>query len=214
MEFVRKGRPSKEPEVWEDYSNLMKEHKVADWYIESCKRIKYMFPKGHAVAYVMMAMRIAYFKVHYPLAFYAAYLSRKADDFDSDFMLTLDGVKEKIEELGKEIKLDVRQKSQMAVSEIILEMHARGFEFLGIDVYNSAGYKFTLEDGKIRVPLVALNGLGGAVVENVIHEREVGKFLSYEDLKRRTKASQTVIEKLKEVNAIDGLSDTNQKSLF
>ncbi len=214
MEFVRKGRPSKEPDAWEEYSNLMKEHNVADWYIESCKRIKYMFPKGHAVAYVMMAMRIAYFKVHYPLAFYAAYLSRKADDFDSDFMLTLDGVKGKIEELGKEVKLDVRQKSQMAVSEIILEMHARGFEFLGIDVYKSAGYKFTLEDGKIRVPLVALNGLGGAVVENVITEREVGKFLSYEDLKRRTKASQTVIEKLKEVNAIDGLSDTNQKSLF
>ena len=127
---------------------------------------------------------------------------------------TIASNKEKIEELGKEIKLDVRQKSQMAVSEIILEMHARGFEFLGIDVYNSAGYKFTLEDGKIRVPLVALNGLGGAVVENVINEREVGKFLSYEDLKRRTKASQTVIEKLKEVNAIDGLSDTNQKSLF
>jgi len=214
MEFVRKGRPTKEPDIWKEYSDLMKEHEVADWYIESCRRIKYMFPKGHAVAYVMMAMRIAYFKVHYPQAFYAAYLSRKADDFDSDFMMSLDGVKEKIEELGREVKLDVRQKSQMAVSEIILEMHARGFEFLGIDVYKSAGYRFTLEDGKVRIPLVALNGLGGAVVENVIVEREGGKFLSYEDLKRRTKASQTVIDKLKEVNAIDGLSDTNQKSLF
>lgn len=214
MEFVRKGRPSKEPEAWEDYSNLMKEHNVADWYIESCKRIKYMFPKGHAVAYVMMAMRIAYFKVHYPLAFYAAYLTRKNDDFDSDYMLTLDGVKGKIEELSREVKLDVRQKTQMAVSEIILEMHARGFEFLGIDVYKSEGFKFTIEDGKIRVPLVALNGLGGSVVENIVTERAIGKFLSYEDLKRRTKASQTVVEKLKEVNAIDGLSDTNQKSLF
>lgn len=112
------------------------------------------------------------------------------------------------------MKLDVRQKSQLAVSEIILEMHARGFEFLGIDIYKSDGFKFTIEDDKIRIPLVALNGLGGAVVENVIKEREIGKFLSYEDLKRRTKASQTVIEKLKIVNAIDGLSDTNQKSLF
>ncbi len=214
MEFVRKGRPSKEADAWGDYSKLMKEHNVPDWYIESCRRIKYMFPKGHAVAYVTMAMRIAYFKVHYPLAFYAAYLSRKADDFDSEFMLSLSSVKEKIDELSKEMKLDVRQKSQLAVSEIILEMHARGLEFLGIDIYKSDGFKFTIEDGKIRIPLVALNGLGGAVVENVTKEREIGKFLSYEDLKRRTKASQTVIEKLKIVNAIDGLSDTNQKSLF
>ncbi|ADO83110.1 PolC-type DNA polymerase III [Ilyobacter polytropus] len=214
MEFVRKGRPSKEADAWKDYSKLMKEHNVPDWYIESCRRIKYMFPKGHAVAYVTMAMRIAYFKVHHPLAFYAAYLSRKADDFDSEFMLSLNSVKEKIDELSKEMKLDVRQKSQLAVSEIILEMHARGFEFLGIDIYKSDGFKFTIEDDKIRIPLVALNGLGGAVVENVIKEREIGKFLSYEDLKRRTKASQTVIEKLKIVNAIDGLSDTNQKSLF
>ncbi|WP_372714760.1 PolC-type DNA polymerase III, partial [Ilyobacter sp.] len=214
MEFVRKGRPSKEAEAWGDYSKLMKEHNVPDWYIESCRRIKYMFPKGHAVAYVTMAMRIAYFKVHYPLAFYAAYLSRKADDFDSEFMLSLNGVKEKIDELSKEMKLDVRQKSQLAVSEIILEMHARGFEFLGVDIYESDGFKFTIEEGKIRIPLIAINGLGGAVVENVMKEREIGKFLSYEDLKRRTKASQTVVEKLKLVNAIDGLSDTNQKSLF
>ena len=213
MEFVRKGMPSKKPDQWAEYSALMKEHKVADWYIESCRRIKYMFPKGHAVAYVMMAMRIAYFKVHHPLAFYAAYLSRKAEDFDSDFMLSLDDVNAKVKELKSEMRLDVRQKTQLALSEIIIELNARGFEFLGIDVYKSDGFKFTIEDGKIRVPLIALNGLGGSVVENVIKERET-KFLSYEDLKRRTKASQTVVEKLKEVNAIEGLSDTNQKSLF
>ncbi len=213
MEFVRKGMPSKKPDQWAEYSALMKEHKVADWYIESCRRIKYMFPKGHAVAYVMMAMRIAYFKVHHPLAFYAAYLSRKAEDFDSDFMLSLDDVNAKVKELKSEMRLDVRQKTQLALSEIIIELNARGFEFLGIDVYKSDGFKFTIEDGKIRVPLIALNGLGGSVVENIIKERET-KFLSYEDLKRRTKASQTVVEKLKEVNAIEGLSDTNQKSLF
>jgi DNA polymerase-3 subunit alpha (Gram-positive type) len=214
MEFVRKGMPSKNPDQWSDYSELMKEHKVPDWYIESCRRIKYMFPKGHAVAYVMMAMRIAYFKVHYPLAFYAAYLSRKAEDFDSDFMLSLESVKAKMEELKNEMRLDVRQKTQLALSEIIIEMNARGFEFLGIDIYKSDGFKFVIEDGKIRVPLIALNGLGGAVVENIMTEREIGKFLSYEDLKRRTKTSQTIVEKLKEVNAVEGLSDTNQKSLF
>ncbi len=214
MEFVRKGRPSREPETWEEYSNLMKEHKVPEWYIESCKRIKYMFPKGHAVAYVMMAMRIAYFKVHYPQAFYTAYLTRKADDFDSDFMLTLDGVKNKIKELNNETRLDVRQKGQMALSEIILEMNARGISFLGVDIYKSDGFRFQIEGDKIRLPLITVNGLGASVVENILNEREGRNFSSYEDLKRRTKASATIIEKLKKLGAVEGLSDTDQRSLF
>lgn len=215
MEFVRKGMPSKNPEQWENYSQLMKEHKVEDWYIESCKRIKYMFPKGHAVAYVTMAMRIAYFKVHYPLAFYAAYLSRKAEDFNSELMLaSLEDIKKHREGLAAQQKLDVKEKGELALCEIIGEMHARGFEFLGIDVYKSDGFKFTIEEGKIRIPLIGINGLGASVVENIIKERELGKFISYEDLKRRTKTSGTVLEKLKSVNAIEGLSETNQISLF
>ena len=214
MEFVRKGRPSKEPEQWEEYSNLMKEHHIKEWYIESCKRIKYMFPKGHAVAYVMMAMRIAYFKVHYPLAFYAAYLTRKIEDFDFEIMGNEKALKEKMNELKKEVKLDVKKKTQMALCEIITEMHARGYEFLGIDLYKSEGFKFTIEDGKIRVPLLGIAGLGGAVIENLLREREEGKFLSYEDLKRRTKMSSTIIEKLKSLDAIKGLNDTNQITLF
>lgn len=215
MEFVRKGRPSKEPEEWEDHSKLMKEHKVADWYIESCRRIKYMFPKGHAVAYVMMAMRIAYFKVHYPFAFYAAYLSRKADDFDSDLMLQpVREIDARRKELCEQGKLDVREKSQLALCEIIVEMYARGIEFEGVDIYKSEGFKFTVEENKIRVPLIAINGLGASVVENILREREIGKFISYEDLKRRTKASGTVVEKLKAVKAVEGLSETNQRSLF
>ena len=214
MEFVRKGKPSKDPEGWEKFSNEMKEHDVAEWYIESCRRIKYMFPKGHAVAYVMMAMRIAYFKVHYPLAFYAAYLSRKAEDFDYEIMSDPKTAKEHLAVLSKEPKLDVKKKAEMAICEIIVEMYARGYEFLPIDVYTSAGFKFTIEDGKIRIPLIALNGLGGAVIENLIKERETSKFLSYEDLKRRTKISQTIIEKLKSINAVDSLSETNQISLF
>ena len=215
MEFVRKGMPSKNAEQWENYSQLMKEHKVPDWYIESCRRIKYMFPKGHAVAYVTMAMRIAYFKVHYPLAFYAAYLSRKAEDFNSDLMLaSLEDIKKHREGLAAQQKLDVKEKGELSLCEIIGEMHARGFEFLGIDVYKSDGFKFTIEDGKIRIPLIGINGLGASVVENIVKERELGKFISYEDLKRRTKTSGTVLEKLKSVNAIEGLSETNQISLF
>ena len=214
MEFVRKGKPSKDPEGWEKFSNLMKEHNVADWYIESCRRIKYMFPKGHAVAYVMMAMRIAYFKVHYPLAFYAAYLSRKAEDFDFDIMGNPESAKNHLEVLSKEPKLDVKKKAEMAICEIIVEMYARGFQFLPIDIYKSGGTKFTIEDGKIRIPLIGLSGLGGAVIDNILKERELDKFLSYEDLKRRTKVSQTIVEKLKSINAVDSLSETNQISLF
>lgn len=215
MEFVRKGMPSRNPEQWEEYSKLMKEHKVADWYIESCRRIKYMFPKGHAVAYVMMAMRIAYFKVHYPLAFYAAYLSRKADDFDSDIMLQeIREIEARRKELSGQGKLDVREKTQLALCEIIVEMYARGIEFEGVDIYKSEGFKFTIDGDKIRVPLIAINGLGASVVENILRERELGKFISYEDLKRRSKASGTVIEKLKAVRAVEGLSETNQRSLF
>ncbi len=214
MEFVRKGKPKKEPENWEKYSNMMKEKNVPDWYIESCRRIEYMFPKGHAVAYVMMAMRIAYFKVHQPLAFYAAFLSRKADDFDMEIMSKGVLAKQKLEELSKEPKLDPKKKNEQAICEIVVELEARGIELLPVDIYLSEGRKFKIEDGKIRIPLIGISGLGGAVIENILKEREEAKFISVEDLKRRTKMSQTVADKLKSIGAISSLSETNQISLF
>ena len=214
MEFVRKGKPKKEPENWEKYSNMMKEKNVPDWYIESCRRIEYMFPKGHAVAYVMMAMRIAYFKVHQPLAFYAAFLSRKADDFDMEVMSKGVLAKQKLEELSKEPKLDPKKKNEQAICEIVVELEARGIELLPVDIYLSEGRKFKIEDGKIRIPLIGISGLGGAVIENILKEREEAKFISVEDLKRRTKMSQTVADKLRSIGAISSLSETNQISLF
>ena len=214
MEFVRKGKPKKEPENWEKYSNMMKEKNVPDWYIESCRRIEYMFPKGHAVAYVMMAMRIAYFKVHQPLAFYAAFLSRKADDFDMEVMSKGVLAKQKLEELSKEPKLDPKKKNEQSICEIVVELEARGIELLPVDIYLSEGRKFKIEDGKIRIPLIGISGLGGAVIENILKEREEAKFISVEDLKRRTKMSQTVADKLKSIGAISSLSETNQISLF
>ena len=214
MEFVRKGKPKKEPENWENYSNMMKEKNVPDWYIESCRRIEYMFPKGHAVAYVMMAMRIAYFKVHKPLAFYAAFLSRKADDFDMEVMSKGVLAKQKLEELSKEPKLDPKKKNEQAICEIVVELEARGIELLPVDIYLSEGRKFKIEDGKIRIPLIGISGLGGAVIENILKEREEAKFISVEDLKRRTKMSQTVADKLKSIGAFSSLSETNQISLF
>ena len=214
MEFVRKGKPKKEPENWEKFSAMMKEKNVPDWYIESCRRIEYMFPKGHAVAYVMMAMRIAYFKVHQPLAFYAAFLSRKADDFDMEVMSRGILAKQKLEELSKEPKLDPKKKNEQAICEIVVEMEARGIELLPVDIYLSDGKKFTIEDGKIRIPLIGINGLGGAVIDAIVKEREEGKFISVEDLKRRTKMQQPVVDKLKNIGAISSLSETNQISLF
>ena len=214
MEFVRKGKPKKEPENWEKFSTMMKEKNVPDWYIESCRRIEYMFPKGHAVAYVMMAMRIAYFKVHQPLAFYAAFLSRKAEDFDMELMSKGVLAKQKLEELSKEPKLDPKKKNEQAICEIVVEMEARGIELLPVDIYLSEGKKFTIEEDKIRIPLIGINGLGGAVIENLLKEREEGKFISVEDLKRRTKMSQTVADKLKNIGAFSSLSATNQISLF
>ena len=214
MEFVRKGKPKKEPENWEKYSAMMKEKNVPDWYIESCRRIEYMFPKGHAVAYVMMAMRIAYFKVHKPLAFYAAFLSRKADDFDMEFMSRGILAKQKLEELSKEPKLDPKKKNEQAICEIVVEMEARNIELLPVDIYLSDGKKFTIEDDKIRIPLIGINGLGGAVIDAIVKEREEGKFISVEDLKRRTKMQQPVVDKLKNIGAISSLSETNQISLF
>jgi len=214
MEFVRKGKPKKEPENWEKFSAMMKEKNVPDWYIESCRRIEYMFPKGHAVAYVMMAMRIAYFKVHKPLAFYAAFLSRKADDFDMEVMSKGVLAKQKLEELSKEPKLDPKKKNEQAICEIVVELEARGIELLPVDIYLSEGKKFKIEDGKIRIPLIGISGLGGAVIENILKEREEAKFISVEDLKRRTKMSQTVADKLKSIGAISSLSETNQISLF
>ena len=214
MEFVRKGKPKKEIEAWEGHSAKMKEKGVPEWYIESCRRIEYMFPKGHAVAYVMMAMRIAYFKVHQPLAFYAAFLSRKADDFDIETMSKSILAKQKLDELSKEPKLDPKKKNEQAICEIVVEMEARGLQLLPVDIYLSHGTKFTIEDGKIRIPLIGINGLGGAVIENIIKERAEGKFISIEDLKRRTKINQTVADKLKNIGAIAELSETNQISLF
>ena len=215
MEFVRKGKPTKDLEKWKEYEMMLKEKNVKDWYIKSCEKIKYMFPKGHAVAYVMMAMRIAYFKVHYPLAFYAAYLTRKAFDFNSDTMLAgIDRIKEERKILEELPKLDVKQKTELTLLEILIEMQARKIELLGVDIYRSAGKKFLIEDGKLRPPLIAINGLGISVVENIVAERDKGEFISFEDFMRRTKASKTLVEKIKEFKCVTDIPDFNQKELF
>lgn len=181
METVRKGKALKDPAKWEEYKNMMKEHNVPDWYIKSCEKIKYMFPKAHAAAYVTNAFRIAWFKVHQPLAYYAAYFSIRADEFDSDCMIF---GKEKVKNKMKEIDLQgnnasVKDKNMYAILELVLEMYERGFEFLPMDLYKSHSTKFLVEDGKIRPPLNSIPGLGTVAAEGIEKAREDRKIYVY-----------------------------------
>lgn len=215
MEFVRKGQPTKNPEKWKEYADLMKEHNVKQWYIDSCEKIKYMFPKGHAVAYVMMAVRIAYFKVYYPLEFYTAFLNRKVDDFKMTNMFkSVEELKKDKFEMERKGNLNPKEKQELFLYEILIEMHYRGIKLIQIDIYKSEARTFKIEDGKIRMPLIAMDGLGESVALNVIAEREISEFLSIEDLTKRTKINKTVIDLLKTYNCVPELSATNQQTLF
>lgn len=215
MEFVRKGQPTKNPTKWAEYAEIMKEHKVKQWYIDSCEKIKYMFPKGHAVAYVMMAVRIAYFKVHYPLEFYTAFLIRKVDDFKMTMMFKpVEELKMMKKEYESKGTLNAKEKQELFLYEILIEMHYRGIELLQLDIYKSEARNFKIENGKIRMPLLAMDGLGEAVAENIVKERELGEFLSIEDLAKRTKVNKTVLDLLKSYKCLPELSLTNQQSLF
>ena len=216
METVRKGKALKDPAKWEEYKALMKEHDVPDWYIKSCEKIKYMFPKAHAAAYVTNAFRIAWFKVHKPLAYYAAYFSIRADEFDSDCMIF---GKEKVKNKMKEIDLQgnkatVKDKNMYAILELVLEMYERGFEFLPMDLYKSHSTKFLVEDDKIRPPLNSIPGLGTVAAEGIVKARQEGKFMSIDDLKIRSKVGNSVTDVLKKYDCLKGMSQSNQMSLF
>ena len=214
MEFVRKGQPTKNREKWQEYSKTMKEHGVEQWYIDSCEKIKYMFPKGHAVAYVMMAVRIAYFKVHYPIEFYTAFLNRKVGDFKMTAMFRpVEELKRAKMEMDRKGNLNAKEKQELFLYEILIEMHYRKIELEQIDIYKSEAKLFTIQDGKIRMPLIAMDGLGDAVAENIVSERKVD-FLSIEDLVKRTKLNKTIVELMKEYGCLKDLSATNQQTLF
>lgn len=215
MEFVRKGRAAKEG-MPEEFENAMRENNVPEWYIDSCKKIKYMFPKAHAAAYVMMGFRVAYFKVHYPAEFYIAYFTVRADLFDAKIMAQGD------ENLKIEMhRLEERQndwsateKSLYTICEICHEMYQRGLEFLPVDLYESHAYKFRKVDGKILLPINAFQGISAVTAQNIMDAREEGEFMSVEDLRIRAKLNKTVIETLRENGCLSGMPETSQLSLF
>lgn len=216
MENVRKGMGLVLKKGGRDMEGPMRDAGVPEWFIESCKKIKYMFPKGHAAAYVMMSFRIAYYKVYHPEAFYAAYFSIHADEFDAAMMLgDAEQVAQAIQLLGqKGNDLTAREKGSYALLESVREMLARGIKFLPLDLYKSSPLRFTLEEGGIRPPLRSLPGLGENAAISVEEARKDGEFLSIEDLQMRSRISKSVIEAMQACGCLDGMSRTSQLSLF
>ena len=217
METVRKGQALKNPEKWAEYEALMREHDVPEWYIESCKKIKYMFPKAHAAAYVMMAFRIAWFKVHMPKAYYSAYFSIRAKAFDAEFMIY---GKEKVKEKMKEITnmgndAAPKDKDMYDDMELVLEMYERGFKFLPIDLYKSDATKFKVEEDGIRPPLNSISGMGNVAAESIyaaVHEET--PISSVDNLKKRAKIGNAAADLLRKFGCLKGLQESDQVSFF
>ncbi len=213
MESVRKGRGL--PDGAEEE---MRNADVPEWYITSCKKIKYLFPKAHAVAYVMMAFRIAWFKVYHPLAFYAAYFYRRSQKGGFDVVMMaqgMDNVKANIKAIdGNEAATD-KDEDMLTTLEVAYEYYLRGFEFLPIDLFKSHATKFLIEDGKLRPPFISISGLGESAARDLMENREGKQFLSVEEVAAVcTKVSKTHIQMLKEAGAFGDMPDTSQVSLF
>ena len=217
MESVRKGR-GLTPEM----EQAMRENNVPEYYVDSCKKIKYMFPKGHAAAYVMMALRVAWFKVYRPLEYYTTFYTVRADNFDAILMLRdpeeLDAEMKRIDKLGKHERT-AKDDDTYTLLELVYEMRARGIEFLPVDLYKSSADEFLIQEGKIRPPFNRLPGVGGAAAETLYAAcqeavKENRPFISVEDLKARAAASSGTIEQLRLAGALRGLPETSQVTLF
>ena len=214
MENVRKGNVAKgKCAKWEEWKEDMKAHGVPDWYIWSCQKIKYMFPKAHAAAYVMMAWRIAYFKVNYPLQYYAAFFSIRASAFSYEMMCF---GKEKvlyhinmIQSIDKN-KRTAKDEDKLKDLKLVLEMYARGFEFMPIDIYVADDIRFQVIDGKIMPSLASIEGMGEKAAKQLKDAAGKGRFISKEDLQAHSKIGKSAIDKLSELGILDGIPDTNQ----
>lgn len=211
MESVRKGK-GLTPEFEAD----MRSNNVPVWYIDSCKKIKYMFPKAHAAAYVLMAVRIAYFKVHFPILYYTAYFTVRAADFDLHAMTKGSiSIKAKLDEINaKGLDAAPKERSLMTVLEIALEMCERGYHFKKVDLYRSHASEFIIDGTGLIPPFNAIPGLGTNVAKAIVEARKSGEFLSKEDLQLRGRVSKTLIEYMDTLGCLEGMPDANQLSLF
>ena len=211
MESVRKGKGLK-PE----FESAMKEKDVPDWYIASCKKIKYMFPKAHAAAYVMMAWRIAYCKINYPLAYYAAFFSIRAKAFSYELMCQgMQHLKNVMVDYKKrEDTLSQKEQASLKDMKIVLEMYARGYDFIPIDIFSAKSRSFQIVDGKLMPSLNSIDGLGEAAADAIVEAAKDGPFLSKDDFRQRTKVSKTIVELMDSLNLLGKLPESNQISLF
>ena len=212
MESVRKGRGLK-PEM----EAAMREHGVPQWYVESCQKIKYMFPKGHAVAYVTMALRVAWFKVYHPQAYYAAYFSIRGDGFDAgEMLMDVEALRERIRayRLSDE-KLSARDKQEKVAYHMLLEMQLRGIRMLPVDLYKSDARRFLPEGADLRCPFTSINGFGEQPAQSIVDNRDPNRpFISVEDLRQRARLGQSVVDMLRKQGALDGLPETSQVDFF
>lgn len=218
MEFVRKGKPSFDPETWAGFAEEMKACEIPEWYIENCRRIKYMFPKAHAAAYVISAFRIAWFKVHKPIYFYASHFSVRCNDFDIETMCAgYDSIKRKFDEINdKGFEAGIKESALASELQLAMEMYKRGIKFKMIDLNKSDAKNFIIdEDGKSLIfPFRGLDGLGENVANAICEERIKGNFISIEDVQARAKVNSTTIEKMRTLHIFDGMPESNQLSLF
>ena len=216
MEKTRKGIIAKgKCKQWPEWKQDMLDHGVPEWYTWSCEKIKYMFPKAHAAAYVMMAWRIAYCKVFYPLAYYAAFFSIRATSFSYELMCQgKDKLEFYIAEYKKKDKLSAKEEGTLRDMRIVQEMYARGFEFLPLDLYKSDARYFQIVDGKLLPPFNSIDGMGDKAAESLAIAASGGKFLSKDDLRERGKVSKSIIELLSDLDIISDLPESNQLSFF
>ena len=216
MEFVRKGRAAKEGMPPEYEQAIRAQSSIPDWYLDSCKKIKYMFPKAHAAAYVMMAFRIAWFKIHYPVEFYIAYFTVRADLFDAALMTHgVETVRNEMRKLNmKSEKMSANEKSLYTILEICLEMYERGITFLPVDLYKSHARKFQKVGDAILPPLNAFAGVGDAAADAMMEAAKAGPFLSQEDLKIRAGVNKAVLEVLGENGVLKDLPESSQMNFF
>jgi DNA polymerase-3 subunit alpha (Gram-positive type) len=217
MEAVRKGKVAKGKESsWGDWKKDMIDHGVPDWYIESCQKIKYMFPKAHAAAYVMMAWRIAYFKAYVPQAFYAAWFSIRAKAFNYEHMCQGESHLRHImkEYMSKKDELSNAQQAELGDMRLVEEMYERGIEFLPIDIFKVKSRDFQVIGDKIMPSLTSIDGMGEKAADQIVEAAKKGPFLSKDDFRQRTKCPQTVIDKMAEMGLLGDIPDSNQMSIF
>ncbi len=211
MENVRKGKG-----ITQEEADLMAENDVPEWYIESCRRIKYMFPKAHAVAYVMMSYRIAYYKVYHPMEFYAVFFTTKVSEFDSETILKgAKAIRNKIELIEVKGKnATKKEEDEVTVLEVAYEMYARGYDFSPAEIGTSSATRFLVADGKVLLPFVALTGVGENAAKAITTEFEKKPFLSVDDMRNRAKLNKTAIEALTNHGVLAGIPESDQLSLF